>query len=67
MAQKLVAFLQRAYYVKIEEIVLDFIKDRTGKWYLLGCKGFKLDRKILMARELRAKEREGKTAAQIVA
>jgi hypothetical protein len=66
-AEKVVGFLQRAYYAKIEEIVLDFVKDVNGHWWLLGCKGFRLDRSILLARELRLKERETKSAKEILA
>ena len=52
-ARKIVDFLQRSYFLKIEEIVFDFVKDKHGHWWFLGCKGFKLDDAIILARELR--------------
>jgi hypothetical protein len=64
-AAKIVEFLQKAYYVKIEMIVLDFIRDKSNTWWFLGCKGFRLDRSIQLARELRAKEIEGKSYAVV--
>lgn len=41
--EKIISFLHSNYPVKITEIVLDFIRDSNGVWWLLGCKGFKLD------------------------
>ena len=55
---KIVQFLQTAYYVKIEEISFDFIQDKTRSWWFLGCKGFRLDKNILLARERRITEKQ---------
>ena len=57
----MVLFLQSNYYIKIDEIVLDFIRDKDRRWWFINCKGFKLDYTINIARELRDKEEEGKT------
>jgi hypothetical protein len=45
-AQKIIEFLHLNYPVKIDQIVLDFIKDSSNTWWFLGCKGFKLDEKV---------------------
>jgi hypothetical protein len=42
-ASNLVDFLQRGYRVRVEEIVLDFLKSPDGRVWLCGCKGFRLD------------------------
>lgn len=42
-ARNLVDFLQRGYRVRVEEIVLDFLKSPNGRVWLCGCKGFRLD------------------------
>ena len=47
---KVIKFLHSNYPVKIDEIVLDFIKDRNGELWLIGCKGFRLDEHVLAAR-----------------
>lgn len=42
-ARNLIDFLQRGYRVRVEEIVLDFLKSPDGRVWLCGCKGFRLD------------------------
>jgi hypothetical protein len=64
-AANIVEFLQRAYYIKIDEIVFDFIKDKDHKWWFLSCKGFKLDYSINLAREIRDKMEENKSRAEV--
>ena len=42
-ARLLVDFLQRGYRIRIDEIVLDFLRSKDGRVWLCGCKGFRLD------------------------
>lgn len=42
-AESLSMYLNRGYNVRIEKIVLDFLKDDTGRLYFSGCKGLILD------------------------
>lgn len=42
-AESLSMHLNRGFNVRIEKIVLDFLKDDTGRLYFSGCKGLILD------------------------
>jgi len=42
-AESVSMYLNRGYNVRIEKIVLDFLKDDTGRLYFSGCKGLILD------------------------
>ena len=42
-AESVSQYLNKGYNVRIEKIVLDFLKDDTGRLYLSGCKGLILD------------------------
>ncbi|CAG9334004.1 unnamed protein product [Blepharisma stoltei] len=64
-AKKIVKFLQFAYSVRIEEIVFDFIRDKDGKFWFLGCKGFNLDLIVLKSRELRIESQKDKSQEEI--
>ena len=63
--KNLLDYLQSLYWVRIQEIVLDFIKDSNKQYWFIGCKGFKLDHNILMARELRFEKEKNKTTEEI--
>lgn len=54
--RKLLDFIHKAYYLRINEIVIDFVRDRAGNYWILNVKGFKLDESIIVARELRENE-----------
>ncbi|CAG9320113.1 unnamed protein product [Blepharisma stoltei] len=64
-AKQIVEFLQNAYAVRITEIVLDFIKDKDGKCWFIGCKGFNLDENALKSREIRIENEKLKSPAAI--
>lgn len=46
-ADKIVKFLNAGYNLRISEIVLDFIKDESGKIWLSGCKRIQFDESSL--------------------
>ena len=48
-AAKIVAYLNKGYNVRIQEIVLDFMRDEAETLWLLGCKGLKIDPSTLKA------------------
>jgi hypothetical protein len=54
--RKLLDFIHMTYFIRINEIVIDFVKDREGKYWILNVKGFRLDESITLARELRLQE-----------
>ncbi|CAG9318993.1 unnamed protein product [Blepharisma stoltei] len=64
-AKEIVEFLQNAYTVRIIDIVLDFIKDKDGKCWFIGCKGFNLDENALKCREIRIENEKIKSPAVI--
>lgn len=64
-ARHIVEFLQLSYSLRIKEIVLDFIKDKSGKCWLIGCKGFNLDQTVLKIRELKLENAKIKSHATI--
>ena len=65
LAKQLVLFLQRMFGVRVQEIVLDFIKDANKQYWLIGCQGFRLDLNVLMAREIRIQSQHNKSPLQI--
>lgn len=42
-AEHIAAYLSRGYHLRIDKIVLDFLKDEQGRLYFCGCKGFLLE------------------------
>ena len=40
---QIISHLQRRYYIRIEEIVLDFIEDLQGQLWLISCKGYRVE------------------------
>jgi hypothetical protein len=42
-ASKIVSYLNKGYNIRIQEIILDFLKDDQGVIWLCGCKGFVID------------------------
>jgi hypothetical protein len=51
--RRLLEFVHKSYFVRINEIVIDFVKDREGVYWIVNVRGFKLDESIMLARELR--------------
>ncbi|CAG9316725.1 unnamed protein product [Blepharisma stoltei] len=51
-AKKIARFLEKSYDLRLEKIVLDFIRDQSGKIWLCNCKGFKIDITSLNKQEL---------------
>jgi hypothetical protein len=43
VAEHIATYLSRGYHLRIDKIVLDFLKDEQGKLFLCGCKGFLLE------------------------
>ncbi|CAG9333661.1 unnamed protein product [Blepharisma stoltei] len=46
-AEKIVAYLNKGYNIRIQEIILDYLRDKQGTIWLCGCKGFKIDESTL--------------------
>jgi hypothetical protein len=42
-AEKLVAWLNTAYHIRINSIILDFIKDHDGSIWITGCKKLEIE------------------------
>lgn len=51
-AQVVVDFLQKAHSVRIECIVLDFMRDAEGRLWIMSCKGIKVDMTSVIPREI---------------
>ncbi|CAG9325937.1 unnamed protein product [Blepharisma stoltei] len=60
-AKNIVTFLQISHSVRIEEIVLDFVKDQSGKIWFLECKGFNLDYNSAITKEIKLKLKSSKS------
>jgi hypothetical protein len=54
--RKLLEFIHKTYFIRINEIVIDFVRHREGNYWILNVKGFKPDESITLAREIRQKE-----------
>lgn len=52
----LLNFIHKYYFIRINEIVIDFVRDKQGNYWILNVKGFKLDESVTLARELRQQE-----------
>ncbi|OMJ88194.1 hypothetical protein SteCoe_9928 [Stentor coeruleus] len=46
-ASKIIKYLNKGYNIRIDEIILDFLTDSTGKIWLCGCKSIKVDESTL--------------------
>lgn len=46
-AENLVVFLNKAYNIRIQEIILDYLRDAAGRIWLCGCKYIKIDQTTL--------------------
>ena len=55
IAAKVVEFLERGYWIRIDSITFDFIRDSSGTPWLLSCKGFKLDTTVKFSKEVEVK------------
>ena len=64
-AARLVDYLQLAYLVRFEEIVLDFIRDHENRVWLLSCKGFRIDMAVQRLKELRSEAETGLESEEI--
>lgn len=53
---QVITHLQRRYYIRIEEIVLDFIEDTEGHLWLIACKGYRVE-DVQVQREIRREAR----------
>lgn len=42
IVHKIVKFLQKSTGVFFDEMVCDFIKDESGIWWFIGCRGFNI-------------------------
>ena len=47
-ASKVVKYLNKGYNVRIQEIILDFLKDEEGTIWFCGCKGLRIDTSTLV-------------------
>jgi hypothetical protein len=48
MCHKIVQFLEQAYSVRIQRIVLDFITDNNNKVWLFNCRSIRIDTQIYL-------------------
>ena len=57
--RRIVEYLQQAYLVRFEEIVLDFIRDEQNRVWLLSCKGYRIDMAVQRVKEMKLWGEEG--------
>jgi len=63
-AQVVVEFLQKAFSVRIECIVLDFLKDAMDCMWLLSCKGIQVDLTSVLSKEIKENTEEQRREMQ---
>ena len=66
-AQTIVTFLQNSYGVRIQCIVLDFLRDAKDCFWLLSCKGILVDQAAVMLKDVYEQQKEVMSAGEIAA
>lgn len=61
---RVVEYLQQAYLVRFEEIVLDFVRDEQNRVWLLSCKGFRIDMAVQRVKDMKMWVEEGLSEAE---
>ena len=62
---RIVEYLQQAYLVRFEEIVLDFVRDEQNRVWLLSCKGFRIDMAVQQVKEMKLCVEDGLSDSEV--
>ena len=65
-AKHIVELLELRFSVRIEEMVLDFLRGEHDTIWLLGCQGFRIDEAVLLVKEQRQLLRESYSESEIL-
>jgi len=64
-AREVVQFLESAYRVRIDDIVLDFMPDTKGRIWLIGCKGLTVNAATETVKAIRHRQTTGLDSEQL--
>lgn len=64
-AREVVRFLEAAYRVRIDDIVLDFMPDTKGRIWLIGCKGLTVNAATEAVKAIRQRQTAGKDTEEL--